>query len=239
MNYFVNYTFGRALGIRSGNSSGASGDPFKPSDNYGALPYDRHHILNAAFIFALPEVRGANRLARTALNGWQVSGTTSFQSGVNLQAAGSANFGLTARQSDGTLVTNQEWLGTNAAPIQPLVTCNPTNNRTAGSYIDGNCFSLPAFGQQGDYVFPDIRGPAFFSSDLSLFKNYAIREGRTLQLRLSAFNFLNHPLPTFGIGENTLNLNFDAAGKLATQNFGVPQGKVGGRVIQLALKFSF
>ena len=45
-----------------------------------------------------------------------------------------------------------------------------------------------------------MRGPAYFDSDLALFKNFQITERQKLQFRISAVNFLNHPLPQFGFG---------------------------------------
>ena len=49
-----------------------------------------------------------------------------------------------------------------------------------------------------------MRGPAYFDSDLALFKNFQITERQKLQFRISAVNFLNHPLPQFNLaGGNT------------------------------------
>ena len=44
---------------------------------------------------------------------------------------------------------------------------------------------------------PYIKGPAFFNNDLSLFKNFQLSEAKKIQFRVSAFNFLNHPLASF------------------------------------------
>ena len=41
--------------------------------------------------------------------------------------------------------------------------------------------------------------PAYFDSDLALFKNFQITERQKLQFRISAVNFLNHPLRQFGL----------------------------------------
>ena len=94
-------------------------------------------------------------------------------------------------------------------------------------------------GHNGDYVFPYIKGPAFFNSDLSLFKNFNFSEAKKLQFRFSAYNFLNHPLKTFTNGDSNLTLNFDAAGKLVNNRFGYADTKFGHRTIQLAAKFYF
>src|ERR1019366_557919 len=40
---------------------------------------------------------------------------------------------------------------------------------------------------------PDLHGPMYFNSDLTLIKNVHINEKQSLQFRIAAFNFLNHP----------------------------------------------
>ena len=56
-------------------------------------------------------------------------------------------------------------------------------------------------------MMPEIFGPAFFNSDLGLFKNFKIRESMKLQFRIQASNFLNHPLWSMSQG-SALNLQF-------------------------------
>ena len=60
-----------------------------------------------------------------------------------------------------------------------------------------------------------VYGPAFFDSDLGLFKNFQIKESMKLQFRIQAYNFLNHPLWSFPNGTNNLTLQFtqNAAGQ--------------------------
>src|SRR5207244_1334590 len=106
-------------------------------------------------------------------------------------------------------------------------------------FINAACFSFPTkVGQNGATVLPAIYGPAFFNSDLGLFKNFQIKEQMKLQLRFNGYNFLNHPLWSFN--GNNLNLGFDSkTGVLNTPNFGTVTQKQGHRVIQVALKFYF
>ncbi len=57
-------------------------------------------------------------------------------------------------------------------------------------FINPNCFSIPtAIGQNGPSVLPAIYGPAFFNSDLGLFKNFQFKESKKLQLRFNANQF--------------------------------------------------
>ncbi len=85
---------------------------------------------------------------------------------------------------------------------------------------------------------PAIYGPAFFNSDLGMFKNFNITESKKLQFRFNAYNFLNHPLWSFN-GSN-LTLGFDPnSGAVNTPLFGTTTEKQGHRVVQAAVKFYF
>jgi hypothetical protein len=103
--------------------------------------------------------------------------------------------------------------------------------------------SPSAVGQNGPTVLPAVYGPAFFDSDLGLFKNFQIKESMKLQFRIQATNFLNHPLWSMSQG-NALNLSFSQAtpgGPLTMNNpqFGTAQYKTGQRIVELQAKFFF
>lgn len=235
----ANYTFGKATGIRGGNQ-GQRADQLTPANNHGVLEYDRKHIFNAAYVYEFPAFaknKGWSKGAQAALDGWQISGITQLTSGVDLQAAGAnSNFGLNVPG-----VNNLNVLGTNAITLQPHITCDPTQGLADGQFINGSCFAAPAVGsgQNGDVIFPAIRGPNFQNHDVSLFKTWEFDEHRRLQFRFSAYNFLNRPNRSFTNGDGNLNLNFDENGNLANSRFGFADAKFGRRIIQMAIKFYF
>ncbi len=61
-------------------------DPFNLKENYGPLEYDHTQILNATYVWNLPKFVHGNRILEGAVNGWQLSGYTTYQSGDPLQA---------------------------------------------------------------------------------------------------------------------------------------------------------
>jgi hypothetical protein len=236
VNITANYTFGKVMGIRGG-AQGQVGNQLDIRQNYGPLAYDRSHIFNLAYVLELPNFArnaGWGGAARAIVDGWQISGITQFSSGVNLQAAASANFNL--NQS----LNNKALLGTDAVSLQPYVTCDPTEGLGNNQFINGSCFAAPrTVGENGTYVFPDIRGPGYQNHDISVFKNWEFSESKRLQFRFSAYNFLNHPNVSFTNGDNNLNLQFDENGNMTNDRFGFADAKFGRRIIQMAIKFYF
>ena len=203
-----NYTFSKALGIIASNF-----DPFNMRNNYGVMPSNRTHLFNLAYSIELGSPV-KNKVAGGVLNGWQVSGMLQLQSGANLTGQRGNNFGLNTNsyKIPGTTfnVSSAALLGTSDIQLRPLVTCDPSKGLAEHQYVNGACFALPTqIGQNGPTTLPVIYGPAFFNSDLGLFKNLPIKEKMKLQFRATGYNFLNHPLWSFS--NTTTTLGFSGA----------------------------
>ena len=242
VSFLLNYSFSKVLGIRDGNTNqnGTTGtvvDPFSLKNNYGPLAYDHTQIVNATYVWNLPKFVHGNRILGGAVNGWQLSGYTTYQSGAPLQATNALNFtyagGLSVPLNAlaGTLyqvpdnsillpnglrsnsVNQGTYYGTSQngggyAAMIPLITCDPRNH-ASGQYFNPNCFATPAFGQLGTFNWPYIHAPAYFDTDLGIYKNFKMTESKSLQFRVQATNLLNHPLPQFGLAgtsDETVNL---------------------------------
>jgi len=227
--FLTNYTFSKVLGIRDGQTDNGTGngtavDPFNLKNNYGPLQYDHTNILNLSAVWQMPKFVHGNRILESSVNGWQLSTYTTFQSGAPLQptTGGNLNAGfpgvtvpsngapdlpnysfLLPNGTVGTSVSPSSWFGTNAINLLlPQVVCDPRNH-ASGAYFNPNCFQAPAYGTQGTLIWPYIRNPNYFDSDLALFKNFQITERQKLQFRVSATNWLNHPLGQFGLAGNS------------------------------------
>lgn len=250
INFLANYTFSKALGIR-GEGGSATGDPTVLRNEYGTLPNDRTHIFNIAYVIEVPRLETSNKILSGVANGWQISGIVQAQSGANLQAAVSSNFGLNSYVPAGTVLPDGTVMTTGAGAngalitgspdisIQPQLICDPSKNLKSGQFINGACFAPPTPGHNGPFIMPYIKGPAFVNADISLFKNFKISEHKKLQFRVSGYNFLNHPLQSFINGDQNLNLTFDQSGTLTNKRFGYADSRIGHRIIQLAAKFYF
>ena len=247
--FTTNYTFSKVLGVRDGESDNGPGDgntlwPYSLAANYGVLAWDHTHIFNAAYVFNLPSPIKGNAFLGGVVNGWVLSGITQVQQGAPIQPNASGTLNPTFPSN----YTNSIMLGTNAPTLTPLLTCDPRKGLSSGQYFNAGCFAPPPPGMEGNIIWPYIHGPAFFNSDLAIYKRFAFKEHQRVELRFSAFNFLNHPLPQFGMsGANDLNLNFQTTSNqlsltnLNTHTNGKPYFDSNGvrRVIEFAAKYNF
>jgi Carboxypeptidase regulatory-like domain len=258
VNATVAYTFSKTLGIR-GAGQDVRGEAAENTAlfglrerNYGTLATDRTHVFALAYNVFLPDIgknlMNGNGAAKAVFDGWQITGISQFASGPPLQAY-RVSFGLQGSILDAAgnevRLNARRALGTPDTSIQPILTCDPSQGLGENQFINISCIGAPRLlangsWQTGPYIFPYLRGPAFFNHDLSVFKTWSLSESKRVQFRISGFNFLNHPLRT--LTDSNLVLNFDK-GQLTSGSrdlFGrYTDNKVGRRQIQLALKFFF
>jgi hypothetical protein len=115
-------------------------------------------------------------------------------------------------------------------------------------------FNTAAFIDPPDYSFGNVpryyskvRGPGTLNFDMSIFKTTRITERTSLELRLEAFNALNHvnllqPNTTFvaGTPANPANPTDEGGGNSSSNsNFGQVLGSQNARQIQLGAKLHF
>jgi len=183
----------------------------------------------------LPSAIHNNAFLAQAINGWKLSGVTQFQTGPPLQPL--TGTGLNPGWGS---MSNQELLGTDGIALEPVLVCNPTQHLASGQYFNPACFQAPTRGHNGQLIWPDIVAPSFWDSDLGVYKDFKVTESQRVEFRFTAFNFLNHPLKQFGLG-NDVNLSFAAPGGMNTNanTNGFPKYEVGNRSLEFALKYYF
>ncbi len=233
----ANYTFGKAMGILSPTL-----DSFNFNNDYGVQSNNRKHIFNIAYSYTFKKYF-RHKIGGGLVNSWQISGVTQLQSGPNLTGIRGQNYGMALNNYKvaGTTqnVSNLTLLGTPNITLMPTQTCDPGANLVEHQFINQSCYSFPKqIGQNGPTMQPVLYGPAYFNSDLGLFKNFNVTEKQKLQFRVNAQNFLNHPLWSFQ-GSN-LNLGFNnTTGLLNTPLFGIVTTKLGHRIMQVSATYSF
>jgi Carboxypeptidase regulatory-like domain len=207
----INYNWSRCMDTVSNGgflsfSAGGILSPL-PGDlarDYGPCDYDIRHNLNAQYVYQLP-VRVRSHSLGYALNGWQISGTAFWHSGVPfsvLSTPYSAN-GNGIVQGSGpqfanavpgvSLYDHHPIPGvTQAGTIQWL---NPDAFVSAVDPGTGQCYrgDNPQNCQFGNLGRNALRGPDFLWSDFYLTKWFALTEHVKLRFEGQFFNVFNHP----------------------------------------------
>jgi Carboxypeptidase regulatory-like domain/TonB dependent receptor len=193
-------------GIQNWNNLSAERSP-------STLDQTHRMIINAVYSF--PFFRGQTGFAGHLLGGWQMSIIGSFYSGSPLGVTSSVNG--TFSQGGGQ---RPNWNGQSPALSSPSPAqwINPAVFSTPPAYTFGNA----------PRTFNSLRSDKTHNIDLSLQKDFRIREELRLQFRAEAFNLTNTPVfappdasygsPTFGVVSSQANQP---------------------RVVQLALKLLF
>jgi hypothetical protein len=226
----VNYTWSHCMDTVSNGgflpfAAGAilSPLPGELGRQYGPCDYDVRHNFTAQYVYQLP-VKFRNGVLARALNGWQVSGTVFWHSGLPfsvLSAPYAAN-GSGIVQGSGpqyaSVVPGVPLYAHNPIPgvTQPgtiqwlnpaafVSAVDPSTGACAGGDSATNC----QFGNIGRNA---LRGPDFFWSDLYLTRWFQLTEHVKLRLDGQFFNVLNHP--NFGL---PVLANAGIPGKPSTQ----------------------
>jgi len=211
----LNYTWSRCMDTVSNGgflqfSAGGILSPL-PGDlarNYGPCDYDIRNNLNAQYVYLFPS-KVQNHLLGYALNGWQVSGTVFWHSGIPfsvLSTPYSANGNGIVNGSGPEFASvvpgvplyenkpipgitqpgTVQWLNPNAF----VSTVDPSTGACFGGDTPKNC----QFGNLGRNA---LRGPNFAWSDFYLTKWFPLAERTKMRFDVQFFNLFNHP--NFGL----------------------------------------
>jgi len=266
LNFNTSFLWSKALGFGNGNV-----DPFDERYNYTVLNIDRPYVWNSTYSYSFGKAyKGDNKVLGGAANGWTISGFTTWQKGANLQAQTSQNLGVGFSYVDATgkyvsSISQKTFYGTDAGiNIQPEEICNPKSGLVSHQIINNGCFAPPggmsavptglAAAAIGPTTLPYISMQNYFSSDLAIFKQFHITERQAVEFRMSATNWLNHPLWGFSNSQPvTLAYTTPIASPTAwtsapvtpLANWGImntkyePLSQNAGRTVQLGLKYTF
>jgi hypothetical protein len=221
------YTYAKALGAASGDTTQVS-PYFKPRDrNYGPLDFDVRQTLVLNYMYDLPKLgtRLGGKPARFVLDSWQLSGITSFISGLPFTPGFST--------VDATDLTGSS----EGARID--VAGDPHLDKSQRNFFrnfNTDAFRRPAIGTFGSVGINVLRQPGINNWDITLGKRFPLySEARFVQFRAELFNAWNHTQ----FATLFTSARFDATGKQVDQNFGAYSSARPPRIIQLSLKVVF
>src|ERR1700677_669971 len=213
----INYTFSRCMDTVSNGgflqfSAGGilSPLPGELARDYGPCDYDIRHNLNGQYVYQLP-VKVRNHSLGYALNGWQISGTAFWHSGVPFSvlstpySAGGNGIVQGSGPQFASIVPGVPLYEHHPIPgvTQPgtLQWLNPDAFVSAVDPSTGECYGgdSPQNCQSGNLGRNSLRGPGFLWSDFYLTKWFPLTEHVKLRFEGQFFNVFNHPnfaLPT-------------------------------------------
>ena len=214
----ANYTWGRAMTNSSSLAEATVQNPYDLHQEWGRASIDLRHIFQLSYVYEFPFGRtkkwgsGWNPVVNTILGGWSAEGITRAQTGAPLNPRISqdrANVGRTYQRPDAT-------------GIKP-----DSGPKTVEQFFNVSAFALPApykYGSSGGFV---ITAPGRYNWDMSLEKDFRIREGHILQFRAESYNLPN------SVSFNAVNVTFDG------NNFGGVTSATAARQVQFALRYQF
>jgi hypothetical protein len=235
------YTYAKNIDTTQGSvffsdatNATTSAMPEFPGFNYnrGLADMDIRHSWVMNVLYELPFGKSLRGPAGAALKGWQVASIVNVRSGNPLTAFVRANR------------SRSQWAPSLAATVgndRP----NMAPNRTYASavlggpdrYFDPTAFQLQPAGYLGSVGRNTFTGPNLRTVDLSLMKNFRLRERVNIQFRAEAFNLFNHA--NFG-PPNLIAFAGTTDNEAPLGTFGQIRSTVtSARQIQLGLRLSF
>ena len=211
---------------------------------YGPCGTNNAQNLVVNYVYSLPKLASSlgaanNAVTRAALNDWQVSGVSTFQSGPPYSVSLNVS-GVSSQNIAGT----PDW-----APV-PLCVGNPKAGTSNSPYnrINPSAFAVPTVGSAGlGCSRNNLWGPGTHDWDMSLQKSFAFTERLRLDLRGEAFNIFNHPqfsgvnstIDFSGLTNPTVTNAAYNNGVVNIGGFGAVSGVQPPRVLQVVAKFNF
>ncbi len=234
--YLAAYTYSQFKGT-VGNDF-AQIDPLDPDRSYGLLLGDRPHNLAFSWTARLGEPVQGSAFGKALLNGWNLSGVSTYVSGQPIRLGFAGDLGTDAAET--AWYGTRDFLGYSAnfsqgsiGAITPTYTCDPTISGAKGTVgtkvLDINCVGIPAFGQSGPFVAPhNLRSPARNFHDLTVFKDFRFGQGaKRMQIRAGVFNLFNqaYAIAPAGPGGSDIDIRLEA--NCNRRLNGVPNGEGG------------
>jgi outer membrane receptor protein involved in Fe transport len=228
LSYIISYTYSKSIDTGCSGSFGAEGCEIQYVYNYendrSVSGFNLPNIFSGSFVYNIPVGKGkslstGNNFADYILGNWQLSGILSLYSGTP--------FDVTMANGDtsgtGNNVTRANLLMTNPylSGQGPLNYLNPA---AFGSPTVATATQVGAFGNLGRN---SLRTDSYHNFDMSVTRDFPIKERANLQFRCDFFNLTNSVV--FGGPQSTLG----------NPNFGVITSTANvSRIIQFAMKLT-
>jgi outer membrane receptor protein involved in Fe transport len=219
--------------------------------------FDRTHRGSITYVYTLPWYKDQRGFVGRTLGGWELSGVTTWETGVPLTVTNGADADAIGGNLDRPDFNPAGQPGVRAVPAVASATSNPcavtvgatyyTNPDAAGACIDPATAQyvglLAGTGRRGTLGRNTLRSPGLNNWNLNVLKRVRLTEGTSFEFRTEFYNVFNHPqygtgsISPFsgapaGIAASVIN---STAGRFLHPEF----DEGGGRVIRYQAKFIF
>lgn len=205
LDFGIGYTLGKAMDDGSsdpvGSSAGGGASSSHPTDIHnfaldrGRADFDRRQTFTTYYVWEMPVGKNRRFLGHmpsylnAVIGGWQTSGIISVMTGEPFSVSSGILTADNIRSSRATI--------SGAAPDVVLnygVAGTPGPFLFANSALNGatSPFGIPDAGTYGNQARNTFTGPMFWNTDMTLIKQFTLRERYKFDFRVDAFNVFNH-----------------------------------------------
>lgn len=180
-----------------------------PDLDWGRPETGRTHIFNASLVLLSPSLENRSTFARHAFGDWVFTSIVTAGSGQPLTVFSGGLPGLNGGPSGTGFTDNQR---PNRVADQPCKASSGPDEQI----INPNAYTLEGFqlGTIGSARRGDCTGPAYFQTDLAVYKNFRVGDRVKVQFRWDIFNVFNNTNFLFAgmnttMGPSAVTLNAD------------------------------
>ncbi len=196
----VIYTWSKAMSYADNEDLGGLAFPYPAvwQKNYGPANFDRTNNLEILGVMALPFGKGQpwlqNGIGGAILGNWLINPVISSMSGVPFTVNAGGNLNANGASQTADLVAPFHL--THGRPPRTGVTCavgDPTCEYFAPSSFAAPLITSAATAHYGNTNRNEFRGPGYFIANLSIVRDFKLKQWATLEIRADAFSLTNTP----------------------------------------------
>jgi Carboxypeptidase regulatory-like domain len=226
-NYTVlaNYTWSKCLGVAPVTSLGGTviENPANPRGDYGPCSYDVPNLFNASMVYSSQFGHGG--FTSLLLSDWQIAPLVRYETGFPINPLTGKDNSLTGVNLDRPNVASN------------VVYLHTGHTSKLYQWVNPALYTPNALGTYGNAGHNSLRTPSYFDVDSAISREFKLHERLSLNVRVEAFNLLNHP--NFGGPTPSTGVALGQNASVSSAQFGQITTAGDPRILQGAIKVIF